>query len=165
MTMNERSDTMLEQTGRVVETDLESVLIETERQSACGQCSMGSSCGTSVIAGLFRKRKNLVSLENHLSLQAGDQVVIGIPESALLHAAFFAYMVPLLFMIAFAMIVSATGASDGIVFLSSLLGLFNGLYFGSVIRVRTLTTEIVLLRKVSGQGVAVNFEHNRGKHI
>ena len=158
--MSAYAEYMLEHNGKVVEATPASVLIETERRSACGHCSVGDRCGTSVIAGLFRRRANHVRLDNSLSLQAGDEVVIGIPEHLLLRAALWAYMVPLIFMITFALVVATTGHSDLYVVLASVVGLFNGLYLARVIHARTMAGGIVLLRKKSPGPATVNIEIN-----
>lgn len=164
--MNGREECMLEHNGRVIEATPSSVLIETERRSACGHCSVSDRCGTSAIAGLFRQRANIVRLDNSMDLQTGDGVVIGIPEHLLLRAALWAYMVPMLMMIVFALMVAMAGHGDLYVFLASMAGLFNGLYLAGMIHSRKMSGEIVLLRKTDSNTAAVNFElHRRGKQI
>jgi sigma-E factor negative regulatory protein RseC len=160
MVMGGQIDAMLEHTGTVIEVDENTALIETVRRSACGHCSSGDSCGTSVLAGLFNKRGNFVRVSNHLHLQPGDQAVLGIAESTLLRAALWAYMVPLIVMIAFAMFASAAGFSDGYVFIASMAGLFNGLYLARLVRTRRVTDDIVLLRAAGGCTATVNLERN-----
>lgn len=147
VTPYEGVQTMLEHNGKVIKAMPETVLIETERRSACGHCQAGGHCGTSVIAALFRQRTSHVRLDNSMGLQAGDEVVLGIPEHLLLGAALWAYMVPMLFMIAFALVVAAAGYADIHVFFASMAGLFNGLYLAGVIYSRKVSDEIVLLRK------------------
>jgi sigma-E factor negative regulatory protein RseC len=156
--MSSGYEAMLEHTGTVIEADEHSALIETVRRSACGHCSSGDSCGTSVLAGLFNKRGNFVRVSNHLHLKPGDQAVLGIAESTLLRAALWAYMVPLIVMIAFAMFASAAGFSDGYVFIASMAGLFNGLYMARLVRMRRVTDDIVLLRAAGGHTATVNLE-------
>ena len=151
-------EAMLEQNGTVIESDEHTALIETVRLSACGHCSSGDSCGTSVLAGLFNKRGNFVRVDNYLQLQPGDRAVLGIAESALLRAALWAYMVPLVVMIAFAMFATAAGFSDGYVFIASLVGLFNGLYLAGRMRTRGVSDDIVLLRAAGGRTATVNLE-------
>jgi len=171
--MNERPDSMLEHTGTVIDADAHSALVETVRRSACGQCGAGDSCGTSVLAGLFRQRRHSVRVKHDLALNQGDRVVLGIPESALLRAAMCAYMVPMLLMIAFAMLATLAGLVDLQVFAGSVAGLFSGLYLAGEIRTRSTATEIVLLRRAGAQTAAVDFvaaapttvssEYKRGK--
>ena len=147
---------MLEQTGTVIECDETSALVSTERQSACGQCGVSESCGTSTLAKMFKKRSNVIRLEHSLYLRPGDEVVIGIPESMLLRAALWAYMVPMLFMLGFAMAVSVAGYGDMFVFLASITGLYCGINLASRIRPQGSSDEIVLLRKAGTH--TVNFE-------
>lgn len=158
--MNGRVECMLEHNGKVVAATPASVLIETEQRSACGHCSVGERCGTSVIAGMFKRRANTIRLDNSLDLQAGDDVVIGIPEQLLLRAALWAYMVPMLFMITFALIVSTAGYADWVVFVASIAGLLNGLYLASVLQSRKMSSGIVLLRKTAPATTTVNFDTN-----
>ena len=159
--MTGRVECMLEHNGKVVAATPASVLIETERRSACGHCSVGDRCGISVIAGLFKHRDNTVRLDNSMDLHAGDEVVIGIPERLLLRAALWAYMVPMLFMITFALIVAAAGHTDLYVFLASVAGLFNGLYLARVVHSRKMSGGIVLLRKSDPATATVKFDTNK----
>ena len=151
---------MLEHNGKVIEATPLSVLIETERRSACGHCSVGDRCGTLVIAGLFGQRVNHVRLDNSMALKAGDGVVIGIPERLLLRAALWAYMVPMLFMIAFALTVATAGYPDLHVVFASAAGLFTGLYLARVIHSHKMSDGIVLLHKKSTNTVAINIDIN-----
>lgn len=142
---------MLEETGRVVAIEGRYAVIETQQRSACGHCNVGDSCGTSVLAGLFSKRRNRVRLENHLDLSVGDQAVIGINESVLLSTAVMAYLLPLLMMITLAVISSLSGFGDGINFVVGMLGLFIGMMISNRIMGDKdyQAREIVLLRSAS----------------
>jgi len=95
---------MIEQGATVVAVEGEAAWVETERHSACGACAMNKGCG----AGLFAKAFGFVSPKLRVvatqSVTVGDQVVIGIDERALVRGSFAAYMVPILFMLAFAML-------------------------------------------------------------
>lgn len=158
--VNGREECMLEHDGKVIEATPVSVLIETERRSACAHCSAGDHCGTSVIAALFGHRVNQVRLDNSMSLKVGEGVVIGIPEHQLLRAALWAYMVPMLFMIAFAFIVATAGYPDLHVVLGSVAGLFSGLYLARVIHSHKLSDGIVLLRRKSANTATINIDIN-----
>jgi len=139
---------MLEESGMVVAIEGSYAVIEIQRVSACGQCNVGDSCGTSVLAGLFSGRSNQVRLLNHLGLSVGDTAVIGINQSVLLITAVLAYMLPLILMIAFSVIANLSMLSDGINFIFSLLGLFVGMQITNrIMRDKEYQTqEIVLLR-------------------
>ena len=119
---------MIEESGVVVAVEGEFVWVETQAKSACGHCNVGSSCGTSVLAKVFANKRNRVQVLNHLGLQEGDGAVIGISDEMVTRAAFMAYMLPLVFMLVISMMVSGMGANNGVVALSSLLGLMGGLF-------------------------------------
>ena len=142
---------MLEETGKVIAIEGRYAVIETQQRSACGHCNVGDSCGTSVLAGLFSKRRNRVRLENHLDLSVGDQAVIGINESVLLSTAVMAYLLPLLMMITLTVISSLSGFGDGINFVVGMLGLFSGMMISNRIMGDKdyQAREIVLLRSAS----------------
>lgn len=149
--MNEviEETSMLEETGKVIAVEGGYVVIETQQRSACGQCNVGDSCGTSILAGLFKNRRHKVRLINRIGLSKGDLAVIGINESVLLSTAIMAYMLPLILMIIPAVITSLYGFGDGASFIFSLLGLFAGMQISNRIMGNKdfQSREIVLIRK------------------
>jgi len=86
---------MLEAQGIVVERDDEFVVVQTQRQSSCGQCSVSQKCATSSLAQLFGRQQTRIKVMNHDNIQVGDQVVIGLPEGALLKGSIILYLLPL----------------------------------------------------------------------
>ena len=90
---------MIEETARIVSVDGDGVWIEARRQSACGRCGVRSGCGHGLMDEL-RKGPAVhlrVSLEGAPdALVTGEQVVVGIDESALLQASLRVYALPLL---------------------------------------------------------------------
>ena len=95
---------MIEQNATVVAVEGDAAWVETQRQSACGACAMNKGCG----AGLFAKAFGFASLKLRVvatqGVAVGDQVMIGIDERALVRGSFAAYMVPILFMLGFAIL-------------------------------------------------------------
>jgi sigma-E factor negative regulatory protein RseC len=145
--MSDRETTgMLEEIGTVVEVTGSYAVIETQQRSACGQCSV--SCGTSVLAGLFKNRRQRVRLRNHPGLRVGDRAVIGINESVLVSTAVMAYMLPLVLMILAAALSHGMGFGDGVDFLASMSGLLIGMRLANRIMGHRdfQGREIVLLR-------------------
>ncbi len=161
MSDRETETPMLEETGKVVAIEGCYAVIETRQRSACGHCGVGDSCGTSVLAGLFSRRRNQVRLENHLKLSVGDRAVIGINESVLVSTAVMAYLLPLLMMITLAVISSLSGFGDGINFLVGMLGLIGGMTIINRIMGDKdyQAREIVLLR--SANQSIIRFTENR----
>lgn len=120
---------MIEERGQVVAVDGDFIVVQTQPRSSCSSCHVGSDCGTSVLARWFGQRTNRIRVHNSLNLRIGQGAVIGINESALLKASLIAYFMPMLAMVITAMVAEQWGANDGVVALSSLLGLGVGLLF------------------------------------
>jgi sigma-E factor negative regulatory protein RseC len=80
------------------------VWVNTQRQSSCGHCSIKKACGTQVLAQVLGNKIAQVRCLNKLddtTIKAGDQVLIGLQESALLTGSLLVYLLPLLMMIFF----------------------------------------------------------------
>ncbi|MES9812520.1 MAG: SoxR reducing system RseC family protein [Candidatus Thiodiazotropha sp.] len=118
---------MLEETGTVVEVWDDSLQVETQSRSACSHCS-SSGCTTSVVSKLFGIKRNRLQLENSLGAKPGDRVVIGIPDDLLVRASVWAYLLPLIFMLASTALGGVFGASEGFQSLLALGGLAVGFY-------------------------------------
>ncbi len=86
---------MLEETGLVVDIDGEFALIESERTSTCGACSVRKGCGTGAIAKFLGRRRMQLRVYNRINAGVGDYVVIGISESGLVRGSLAVYAVPL----------------------------------------------------------------------
>ena len=96
----------------VIAVEDKRLLVEAERQSSCQSCAVKSGCGTSVLAKWFNKKhlrfyvdKPVDSSSIHFS--TGDQVLVGLQESALTQGALMVYLLPLLAMIVAALFVDA----------------------------------------------------------
>ena len=86
---------MLEENGIVVSISKGMAEVSVTPQSACGSCSASSGCGTSLIASLFPERNSRFKVKNSLDAQIGEQVTIGLHESALQSASLILYLIPL----------------------------------------------------------------------
>ncbi len=73
--------------------------VQALRRGSCGSCSANGACGTSLLERFFGRRALRLTLVDPIGVRAGDEVVVGVPEEALLRAAFAAYLVPLLSLI------------------------------------------------------------------
>jgi len=107
--------------------------VETQRSSSCGSCSAKSACGTAALAKVLGSRRSIVRVLNPIDARPGDQVVIGLEESALTRTSFIFYMVPLLALILGAIVAQWIGGQLGIVntepvaIAGGLFGLLGGL--------------------------------------
>ncbi len=126
---------MIEEQARVVSVDEQYVWVETQRQSSCGHCSVKDGCGTQVLSKILGNKYTRVRCLNSLDARVGEDVIIGIEESALLTGSFLLYILPLIFMIvsgALAVTISRFLWPDFIDLFSvaaSFSGLFMGLFF------------------------------------
>ena len=94
---------MITENATVVLIENNQTWIETQRKSACGQCSANKGCGTSVLSKVLGNKLSKMKAINKIDAQVGDQVVVGLNESSLLKGAFIIYMLPLLFLFIFAL--------------------------------------------------------------
>jgi len=86
---------VIEETGRVVAIEPGAVWVETVRVSACQQCSANKGCGHAMVDRQQAGSRARVRALNQLSLELDQQVVLGLPEGALLRGALMVYLVPL----------------------------------------------------------------------
>lgn len=104
---------MITENAIIVSIENNQTWIETQRKSACGQCSANKGCGTSVLSKVIGNKLSKMKAINNINAEVGDEVIVGLNESSLLKGAFIIYMLPLLFL-----------------FLFSFLGQFVAQYFG-----------------------------------
>jgi len=90
---------MLEETAHVVEVNHGGIWVETQRRSTCGSCSVNKGCGTAAISRALGKRRSIVRVLASMPLQAGDEIVIGIREQALIRGSLAVYAVPLVLLL------------------------------------------------------------------
>lgn len=149
---------MVEQEARVIAVEGDQLVLEAETKSSCQACEVKSGCGTSVLSRWVGKKFTRFHATNTVDARAGDQVVVGLSETALVRGSLSIYLLPLLGMIIVALaadILMPTdiGARDLILALSGFAG------FGAVLvlcrsylandRLKHELTPVVL-RKIGG---------------
>jgi sigma-E factor negative regulatory protein RseC len=149
---------MIEETATVVDVQDDYAIVATAQRAACGSCDSSGSCSTSVLSGLFKRRQNQLTVLNPIHAQPGEQVIIGLQETALIKASFMAYLLPLLCMMFAAIAVQQLteyykllGGELPIV-VGGLLGLFAGLFLFKRITVRKRSDpayQAVILRQAN----------------
>ena len=89
---------MIEESAMVVAFEGDDVWVETQRQSACGQCAANKGCGTATLAKVLGNKRTRVRVLNPRSTKVsiGDEIVVGIEEQALVRGSLAIYMAPLL---------------------------------------------------------------------
>ena len=87
---------MLTESARVTRREGNRVELELQRGSACGDCELSQGCGTGALGRLLGRRSRPLILETDRDCGPGDEVVLALPESALVRASLLLYGLPLL---------------------------------------------------------------------
>lgn len=95
---------MITEQAIVVSCTKDETWIETQRKSACGQCSANKGCGTSVLSKVLGNKFSKMKAINKIEAKVGDNVIVALNESTLLKGAFMTYMLPLLYIFAFSLL-------------------------------------------------------------
>lgn len=119
---------MIEEAGRVVAVEGAFAWVETRRRTACGSCSARAGCGTSVLDKVFGQRMNRIRALNQAEARVGDEVIIGLSESALVRGSFAVYAIPLVGLFVGAGLATAMSGAEGegLAILGGVLGLAAG---------------------------------------
>lgn len=121
---------MVEEQAVIVGLQDETAMLEIIRNKPCGLCGQTRGCGISIWGKLFRHRPYVFRALNRVNAKVGDSVVVGIEEQALLRSALLVYGIPLLTMLAGAILAGlADGGSnrDAATVIGALAGLAIGL--------------------------------------
>ncbi|MFT6114019.1 MAG: sigma-E factor negative regulatory protein RseC [Oleispira sp.] len=112
---------MIEEQVVITSIDPSGAWVEGMQQSACGSCSAKAGCGQHAMTQLGRKVTLWLPLE-HLSdtvgFNVGQQVVVGLPEGAILRSTVVLYGVPLLALVLGAIIGHAAWGEVGSILIS-----------------------------------------------
>ena len=119
---------MIEEVATVTWSGQGLARVEAARNSACAQCSSRSNCSQGVLSQWSRGRSVEIEVLNpdNLPLTPGQQVLIGLDEGGLMRASLLLYLVPLLLLVAGALVASMLGASEAIQMLTAALMLLVG---------------------------------------
>ena len=142
---------MIEETAIILECAGEYAQVQTERSSACGDCSSRSACETASLKEEAHKEPDaILQVLNPINAQPGERVVIGFEGDALTKASMAFYAVPLVSFILFAIVGQWLTSSEGMAALGGIFGLAVGLlwlrYFSSKASQDAHYTAVVLRR-------------------
>jgi sigma-E factor negative regulatory protein RseC len=87
---------MLEQHALVLAVHQQQAQVEVVRSKPCGICGQTRGCGASIWGRLFGHQTVTFSVDNSLQARAGEMVIIGIQDGAVMASAWQAYGWPLL---------------------------------------------------------------------
>ena len=87
---------MIEERGRVLSIEPGAVWVATIRSSTCGSCQAKAGCGQAMMQKLGAgSSQGFVRALTGQQWQVGDQVLIGVPEDAVVRSALWVYLMPL----------------------------------------------------------------------
>lgn len=104
---------MIENTATVVRTEGDLAWVRAESPSSCGACA-GKGCGSSTFARMLHPREPEYPVMNPISAEAGETVVVGLEDGALLRAAVSGYLVPLLLLLLGALLGGLWGEAQAV---------------------------------------------------
>lgn len=126
---------MIEESGRVVAVEAGAVWVQTLRKSTCSSCSANAGCGQGLLDKLaLGSQRGTVRALTDLQLAVGDEVVIGVREDLLLRSAVQVYLLPLLALLAGALLAEYFALGEPISIFAGLSGL---LVTGGLVRWRS----------------------------
>lgn len=112
---------MIESPARVTRIEGATAWVTSQAPTSCGACG-GKGCGSSVFGRFWHPDEPEYRVDNPIGALAGEAVVVGLPEGALLRAALASYVFPLSLLLAGAGLGKLLGGELGAV-AGGLLGL------------------------------------------
>lgn len=125
---------MIEETGQIVSCDGDYAWVETERSSACSNCSANKGCGTGALSKVYANRFSRVKALNQIDAAPGAAVVLGLQEDALVRGSLAVYGLPLLGLLLMAILGDVLAnkmgfeEADGVITIFGIVGLLLGFY-------------------------------------
>lgn len=86
---------MIETQAKVVRTDGDVAYVEAQNSSSCSSCGSGKDCGTALLSQIFGGSRREFRVLNTVGASAGESVVVGLEEGALLKGSLTMYLLPL----------------------------------------------------------------------
>lgn len=125
---------MVETQAKVISIGNDTVNVIAVRSTACGGCQSSESCGTSSLSKLFVRQHVELCLPKTMEVAVGDEVVLGLSETAFVKQLLLAYFPPLLLMIVFAGVAHSINLNDVEQTISGVVGLLIGFVLTRVLR-------------------------------
>jgi sigma-E factor negative regulatory protein RseC len=117
---------MIEQQATVIEIKDDTIWLQAERQSTCGQCQIKQGCGTGLLAKHVGQRFSKIAVNNTTDVSIGQHVTVAIPEQTLLQGAALMYLLPLGLLFMFSMAARALVLGELAEIILGLIGLVLG---------------------------------------
>lgn len=90
---------MIETPARVTRVEGDTAWVTSKAPSSCGACG-GKGCGSSLFSRFWHPDEPEYRVDNPIGASMGEMVVVGLPDGALLRAALASYGMPLIFLLA-----------------------------------------------------------------
>lgn len=119
---------MISEQAVVIRSDQNWVEIQPQRESICGHCELNKGCGTGALAKLLANRSRPIRLNNEQGLSPGDRVTIGLEERGLMLASLLVYGLPLIGMMAAALVVDLFFGGNELLMIAAAAAGFIGAY-------------------------------------
>jgi sigma-E factor negative regulatory protein RseC len=139
---------MLETPARVIDTQGDMARVEADYGGGCGgsQCARGG-CGAALLAQLFtRNPRARLTVLNPIGARPGERVVVGVEEGSVLAATLRVYLLPLVFLLAGALLSRSLGGGDALAAAGALAGLVLGWATARILGRRTTRAPAILRR-------------------
>lgn len=100
---------MIETEARVLQVEPGFAWVEPRPHSPCGQCDPVHGCRSLQLARAFSLRQPRFRVLDRLGVEPGDRVTIAVPEAGMLRSAALLYALPVLALLAGAMLAAPAG--------------------------------------------------------
>jgi sigma-E factor negative regulatory protein RseC len=130
---------MLETRAVIMQTEGRHALVQANQANGCEQCN-GKGCGAGKLSQLFCSKPREFKVDNPINARVGDQVIISVAEGAVLRGIGLVYLLPLMMLLAGALLgniwAAQIGQRDGYAAVGALLGLTAGFALAKWISLR-----------------------------
>lgn len=120
---------MLETRAIVVEVDKQTAQVQANQGNGCSACN-GKGCGSGKLTQLFCSKPRQFQVDNLIDARVGDEVIVSVPEGAVLRGVALVYLLPLVLMFACASLLGSLAVQgaqrDGYTAAGALSGLLIG---------------------------------------
>jgi len=130
----------------IAEPDQGRVQVKACASQGCGSCRLAGGCGQGILSRWLSGRSPALTLYTDLPLQPGDRVLLGMNATKLNQAAALQFLLPLITLLAAALLAEYLGITSGLaLFLVALTGLAGGLLLA---RKLATANQLELLRQL-----------------
>jgi len=141
---------MVETQAKVISVSEQAVTVTAQRSTACGGCQSSEACGTSSLSKLFVRNTVELTVPNSHPVEVGDEVVLGLSETAFIKQLLVVYFPPLTMMMLAAGLVAQMSESQSLQVLSGFAGLLLGFALTRILKskIMVIGDEPRIIRKL-----------------